>query len=135
MGIKESTLNPSTLQQNLVEPTMKIQVLMFLAIMLIDAELVSGCQCNGLQLPDGNSGRQIGQCLTTIGGRYWCYVNNNSGCYDKRRSSRNSLLEYSFDACQSFSAQFEPAAVKAVPDVTAYAPVYDEPTAISFPGK
>ena len=89
---------------------MKIQVLMFLAILLIDAELVSGCQCNGLQLSDGNSGKQIGQCLTTIGGKYWCYVNSNSGCLDKRRSSRDSQLEYSFEACKSQSAIDEPPA-------------------------
>ena len=96
----------------LVATTMKFQVLMFLVILLMDAELVSGCECNGLQIYDGNSGRQIGQCLTTLGGRYWCYVNPYSGCYDAKKSSRTTgsfQLEYSFLACNNLK---EPPAYK-----------------------
>ena len=96
----------------LVATTMKFQVLIFLVILLMDAELVSGCECNGLQIYDGNSGRQIGQCLTSLGGRYWCYVNPYSGCYDAKKSSRTTgsfQLEYSFLACNNLK---EPPAYK-----------------------
>ena len=94
----------------LVEPTMKIPVLMFLAIsLLIDAKLVSGCQCNSLTLYDGNSRQQIGQCLTIFNNRFWCYVNPNSGCTDAQPSSRARGLFLSFNACLGSQAQFEPA--------------------------
>ena len=56
------------------------------------------------------SGRNIGECLTKLRGRYWCYVNPNTLCSDKTRSSRSSAaikLYYSYDAC---SHQAEPQA-------------------------
>ena len=56
------------------------------------------------------SGHSIGECLTKLRGRYWCYVNPNSLCSDKTRSSRSSAaikLYYSYDAC---SHQAEPQA-------------------------
>merc|ERR1711956_59582 len=106
MGSEQSTFIVSTtLQINL---KMKIQVLMFLAILLIDAELVFGqlpCECNSLELFDANSNQNIGGCLTAYNGRHWCYVNSNSGCTDTRFSSRGSQLKYSFDACQGQQAQ------------------------------
>ena len=100
---------------------MKIQVLMFLAILLIDAELVFGqfedeelvfgqfgCECNSLELFDANSNQNIGRCLTAINGRHWCYVNSNSGCTDTQFSSRGSQLKFSFQACEGIQEQLEP---------------------------
>merc|ERR1711953_1007313 len=60
------------------------------------------CECNGSIQYDGNSGRNVGECLTAINGRYFCYVSRYSDCYDKKWSSRSTAdneLWYSFDAC------------------------------------
>merc|ERR1719430_283442 len=61
------------------------------------------CECSGTLLEDGNSGTQIGECLTTNLGRYWCYVNPGSQCKDKFLSSRSTRalkLYVSYEACR-----------------------------------
>ena len=76
----------------------------------------SSCQCSDLTVYDGNSGKNIGGCLTTHNGRYWCYVSANSPCLDKRESSRTKGLFFSYAGCKSDGPQFEPAASIYYPD-------------------
>ena len=93
---------------------MKLLITLLLAILMMKSIYAQNyyCDCNGLELTDPNSGRKIGQCLTTLNGRRWCYVNENSGCYDSRQSSRFRGLSYSFDACQGGAIYEEPPAYK-----------------------
>merc|ERR1711872_625192 len=58
-----------------------------------------GCQCSDITLNDGNSGKNIGQCLTAIKGKFWCYVSESSTCSDKKKAARQEGLYYSFLAC------------------------------------
>merc|ERR1712018_433520 len=70
-----------------------------------------GCTCAGTIIEDGNTGRNIGECLTQLQGRYWCYVNPNIWCSDKTLSSRSTggiKLYYSFEACSSQSTESTP---------------------------
>merc|ERR1712109_289772 len=60
------------------------------------------CECNLLLLEDRGN-RYIGNCQVKgrTNGRYYCYVNPNSQCRDRRPSSRIKGLYYSYDACNS----------------------------------
>eukprot|EP00092_Neocalanus_flemingeri_P074060 GFUD01091526.1.p1 GENE.GFUD01091526.1~~GFUD01091526.1.p1 ORF type:complete len:140 (+),score=29.29 GFUD01091526.1:22-420(+) len=57
------------------------------------------CECSDLTLRDGNSGKQIGNCLTSLTGKFWCYVSATSPCSDKIPAARATGLFYSFQAC------------------------------------
>merc|ERR1719385_685101 len=59
------------------------------------------CECSDIFLEDKNSGKNIGNCLTAVKGKYWCYVSSTSECSDKTPSPRSSGLFYSFEACKS----------------------------------
>ena len=41
----------------------------------------------------------VGACKTKIDGKYWCYVDNNSGCNDVKGVFNGEYRKYSFDAC------------------------------------
>jgi len=76
------------------------------------------------------SGHSIGECLTKLRGRYWCYVNPNTLCSDKTRSSRSSAaikLYYSYDACSYQAALDEPeiAADQITPEAPEYVYEYE----------
>ena len=86
-----------------------VLIVLFSGIVLMDT--VSACNCNGITQYDYNSGRNIGECLTTFNGRPFCYVDPYSGCSDQKYSSRSTpdnQIFYSFNACQGISAQLEP---------------------------
>merc|ERR1739842_216885 len=76
-----------------------------------------GCDCSGAILEDGNTGGNIGECLTQHRGEYWCYVNPNSNCPDKSLSSRSRgplKLYYSKAACSiraDYQVEAEPAMI------------------------
>merc|ERR1712020_799682 len=86
-----------------------VLIVLFCGIVLMDT--VSGapyspnppnCECNGNIQYDRNSDQNIGECLTSINGRFFCYVSPYSGCSDMKWSSRSTPdneLWYSFDAC------------------------------------
>jgi len=57
------------------------------------------CDCTDAVKKDGNSGKTIGQCLTKINEKYWCYVDADSECSDKKKSAREEGLYWSFEAC------------------------------------
>merc|ERR1711915_573032 len=59
------------------------------------------CECSDIFLLDKNSGKNIGNCLTAVKGKFWCYVSSTSECSDKTPSPRSSGLYYSFEACKS----------------------------------
>merc|ERR1711879_716884 len=49
-----------------------------------------------------NNDQNVGECLTSINGQFFCYVSPSSGCSDMKWSSRSTPdneLWYSFDAC------------------------------------
>merc|ERR1712228_452069 len=58
------------------------------------------CECSHDFVMDKNSGRNIGNCLTKLNGKYWCYVSSNSKCSDKKPSARKPSLAFSFEACE-----------------------------------
>merc|ERR1719474_1990102 len=58
------------------------------------------CECSHDFVMDKNSGRNIGNCLTKLNGKYWCYVSSNSKCSDKKPSARKPSLAFSFQACE-----------------------------------
>merc|ERR1719474_1235922 len=60
----------------------------------------SDCECSHDFVMDKNSGRNIGNCLTKLNGKYWCYVSSNSKCSDKKPSARKPSLAFSFQACE-----------------------------------
>merc|ERR1712062_872451 len=87
-----------------------VLIVLFSGIVLMDT--VSGapyspkplnkpnCECNGNIQYDYNSDQIIGECLTSINGRFFCYV--SSACSDMKwspRSTPDNELWYSFDAC------------------------------------
>merc|ERR1712062_601641 len=86
-----------------------VLIVLFSGIVLMDT--VSGapfstnppnCECNGNIQYDRNSDQNIGECLTSINGQFFCYVSPYSGCSDMKWSSRSTPdneLWYSFDAC------------------------------------
>merc|ERR1719461_1287229 len=86
-----------------------VLIVLFSGIELMDT--VSGapyspnppnCECNGNIQYDRNSDQNIGECLTSINGQFFCYVSPSSGCSDMKWSSRSTPdneLWYSFDAC------------------------------------
>eukprot|EP00091_Calanus_sinicus_P004853 TRINITY_DN15223_c0_g1_i1.p1 TRINITY_DN15223_c0_g1~~TRINITY_DN15223_c0_g1_i1.p1 ORF type:complete len:101 (-),score=17.47 TRINITY_DN15223_c0_g1_i1:125-427(-) len=49
---------------------------------------VTDCQCVLITLLDGNSGKHIGNCLTSVNSEFWCYVTSTSSCSDKKESVR-----------------------------------------------
>merc|ERR1739838_698888 len=59
----------------------------------------SNCECSDITLNDGNSGKNIGNCLTSFNGKFWCYVSSSSPCTDKTPAARAIGLFYSFKAC------------------------------------
>eukprot|EP00091_Calanus_sinicus_P013442 TRINITY_DN2987_c0_g1_i4.p1 TRINITY_DN2987_c0_g1~~TRINITY_DN2987_c0_g1_i4.p1 ORF type:complete len:127 (-),score=17.83 TRINITY_DN2987_c0_g1_i4:195-575(-) len=61
---------------------------------------VTDCECVLITLLDGNSGKHIGNCLTTLNSEFWCYVTSTSPCSDKKESSRAPGLYYSFQGCK-----------------------------------
>eukprot|EP00092_Neocalanus_flemingeri_P065437 GFUD01079573.1.p1 GENE.GFUD01079573.1~~GFUD01079573.1.p1 ORF type:complete len:116 (-),score=30.87 GFUD01079573.1:137-484(-) len=64
-----------------------------------DDPAAADCECSDITLLDGNSGKNVGNCLTSINGKFWCYVSSISLCSDKIKSPRASGLFYSFQAC------------------------------------
>merc|ERR1719310_1645025 len=58
------------------------------------------CECAHDFVMDKNSGRNIGNCLTKLNGKYWCYVSSDSKCSDKKPSARKPSLAFSFEACE-----------------------------------
>merc|ERR1712218_365602 len=90
-----------------------VLIVLFSGIVLMDT--VSGapyspkplnkpnCECNGNIQYDRNNDQNVGECLTSINGQFFCYVSPSSGCSDMKWSSRSTPdneLWYSFDACQ-----------------------------------
>merc|ERR1739838_748575 len=59
----------------------------------------SNCECSDITLNDGNSGKNIGNCLTSFNGKFWCYVSSTSLCTDKKPAARAIGLFYSSKAC------------------------------------
>merc|ERR1719182_33896 len=97
---------------------------------LLSIGVAYGCTCSGTILEDGNTGHSIGECLTKLRGRYWCYVNPNTLCSDKTPSSRSSAaikLYYSYDACSYQAALDEPeiAADQITPEAPEYVYEYE----------
>jgi len=91
--------------------TMSWTTFFSLASLLSIIRVACGCTCAGTIIEDGNTGRNIGECLTQLRGRYWCYVNPNIWCPDKTLSSRSFgglNLYYSYDACSSQSTESTP---------------------------
>merc|ERR1739844_40404 len=58
------------------------------------------CQCADITVKDGNSGKNIGNCLTQYNDKFWCYVTSTSTCEDKSISARSNGLFFSFTACK-----------------------------------
>merc|ERR1712062_40085 len=61
----------------------------------------NNCECNGLLILDGLRNTHVGECLkkdATL--QFFCYVDANSGCHDKRESSRSIGSFYSYKACE-----------------------------------
>ena len=50
------------------------------------------------------AGKTIGRCLSSLGGKYWCYVSSTSSCPDKKQFSRNQLY-WSAQACLNEGGQ------------------------------
>merc|ERR1712236_172199 len=57
------------------------------------------CECETIILRDERTQQNIGNCLTSYQGRFWCYVSANSQCPDKRPSPRANGLYASYVAC------------------------------------
>ena len=86
-----------------------VLIVLFSGIVLMDT--VSGapsspnpnsCECNGNIQYDRNNDQNVGECLTSINGQFFCYVSPYSGCSDMKWSSRSTPdneLWYSVDAC------------------------------------
>ena len=95
---------------------MKLVLIVLFSGIVLESEseywsLESACDCNGNTQYDYNSGRSIGECLTSFNGRPFCYVDPYSGCSDQEYSSRSTpdnQIFYSFEACQGTLAQLEP---------------------------
>ena len=68
-------------------------------------ETGSDCVCTTITFQDEskNPGKTAGDCLTrdSVRNEFFCYVNFNSGCPDKVRSSRAIGLFASFEACKN----------------------------------
>merc|ERR1711915_663696 len=45
-------------------------------------------------------GKNIGNCLTSFKGNFWCYISSTSQCSDKKESARAPGLFYSFEGCE-----------------------------------
>jgi len=72
----------------------------------------SSCSCNGKEFK-GPGNYPFGECKVTDpkNGKYYCYVNSNStGCNDKKKSTRQDNLYYSYKACALLigSGKFSP---------------------------
>merc|ERR1712088_928270 len=87
---------------------MKLVLIVLLSgIVLMDTvsgapPIVPNCECNGSIQYDRNNDQNVGECLTSINGQFFCYVSPYSGCSDMKWSSRSTPdneLWYSFDAC------------------------------------
>merc|ERR1712156_1311139 len=82
-------------------------IVLFSGIVLMDTvsgapPIVPNCECNGSIQYDRNIDQNVGECLTSINGSFFCYVSPYSGCSDMKWSSRSTPdneLWYSFDAC------------------------------------
>eukprot|EP00092_Neocalanus_flemingeri_P035858 GFUD01039040.1.p1 GENE.GFUD01039040.1~~GFUD01039040.1.p1 ORF type:complete len:115 (-),score=34.47 GFUD01039040.1:379-723(-) len=64
-----------------------------------DGPPAADCECSDITLLDGNSGKNVGNCLTSINDKFWCYVSSTSKCTDKKPAARATGLFYSFQAC------------------------------------
>ena len=95
---------------NLWSTRLLILALMAMVVLAKPGWRSSSCQCSDLTVYDGNSGRNIGGCLTTQNGDYWCYVPANSPCWDKQESLRTNGLFFSYAGCKSHGALNEPVA-------------------------
>merc|ERR1711902_266624 len=84
-----ATLTSATKQQHQIQAadTMSWTTFFSLASLLSIGGVAYGCTCAGTIIEDANTGRNIGECLTQLRGRYWCYVNPNIWCSDKTLSS------------------------------------------------
>merc|ERR1712189_146605 len=87
---------------------MSLRVILFVSLFYgllcqNDSDSDSNCECSDLKLRDSRTNKMIGECLTAYRGRYWCYVNENSECPDKRKSNREEGLYVSFVACKTYS--------------------------------
>merc|ERR1712018_234614 len=84
-----------------------VLIVLFSGIVLMDTvsgapPIVPTCECNGSIQYDRNIDQNVGECLTSINGQFFCYVSPYSGCSDMKWSSRSTPdneLWYSFDAC------------------------------------
>merc|ERR1712018_1036101 len=103
--------NNNTKKQIQAADTMSWTTFFTLASLLFIIGAAYGCTCAGTIIEDDNTGRNIGECLTQLQGRYWCYVNPNIWCSDKTLSSRSTggiKLYYSYEACSSQSTESTP---------------------------
>merc|ERR1712156_284912 len=84
-----------------------VLIVLFSGIVLMDTvsgapPIAPNCECNGNIQYDRNNDQNVGECLTSINGQFFCYVSPSSGCSDMKWSSRSTPdneLWYSFDAC------------------------------------
>jgi len=71
----------------------------FLVGFIFQFSHVSACSCKTMTIFDQKTQQPIGNCLTRYKGKYWCYVNPNSGCGDQGESTRAVGLYWSSQAC------------------------------------
>ena len=66
----------------------------------------NNCKCTPKQF-DGPAGLPIGNCLAKdpSNQEYYCYVGQNSGCNDKKLSTREPNLYSSYKACECQRAE------------------------------
>merc|ERR1712121_125102 len=74
-----------------------VSLLVIFASLII--QCLSDCECSKKTTTDENSGKEIGDCKTTLKGKSWCYVSSDSTCTDKEESKRESGSFFSKEAC------------------------------------
>merc|ERR1712018_1118179 len=108
MGILKLELFQRKIFNVLTATKMKlVLIVLFSGTVLMDTvsgapPIVPTCECNGSIQYDRNIDQNVGECLTSINGQFFCYVSPYSGCSDMKWSSRSTPdneLWYSFDAC------------------------------------
>ena len=87
---------------NMKSPIFIVVVLTTFGLLQQVLATIGQCECNTLLIRDGNTKKVFGDCLEPDKtGKYFCYVNPDSGCTDERKSRRGSGLLWSYKACDA----------------------------------
>merc|ERR1712189_65656 len=87
---------------NLLQPVRMLKctsVSLFVIFASLIIQCLSDFECSQKTTTDKNSGKEIGDCKTTLKGKSWCYVSSDSTCTDIEESKRESGSFFSKEAC------------------------------------